>query len=60
MMTPLDVARLDFELHANVLERALGRGGAERDLDVAREHLPAVASALQRVAALLLEHADVA
>ena len=52
-MTPLDNARLDFEDHANQLQRALGRGGAPVDLDIARAELIAAEAALQALDVLL-------
>jgi hypothetical protein len=57
-MTALDSARLDFEMSANILERALGRGGAPIDLDVARKEVAAVADAAQRLASLLERGGD--
>ena len=45
-MTALDNARLDFEDHASQLQRALGRGGAPVDLDVAKAELRAAQAAL--------------
>ena len=55
-MTPIDEARLDFELHANALERALGRGGAPVDLDRARAELDGVATALGVLRSALATH----
>lgn len=55
-MTAIDLARLDFELHGNRLERALGRGGARADLDLARAELDAVAAALDVLRNVLAEH----
>src|SRR5690242_15342039 len=46
-------ALLEFELVRNQLERALGRGGAPIDLDLARSLLPDVRVALQRLAEVL-------
>ena len=49
----LHSARLDLELHGNILERALGRGGAPIDLNQARETIPLVAEALTKLGAIL-------
>ena len=48
-------ARLDFELHAEILQRALGRGGAPVDFAIARTEIAEAIAALQRVAELLGE-----
>jgi len=52
-MTDLDNARLDFELPAGQLCRALGRGGAPVDLAIARAELIAAAAALRALDVLL-------
>ena len=38
--------RLDVELHADAIQRALGRGGAPLDPDVARRAIPFLQAAL--------------
>jgi len=52
-MTPLDIARLNFELHGSLLERALGRGGAPVDLARADAELQATKAALEALARAL-------
>jgi hypothetical protein len=47
MTAELHNARLEFEGPANILQRALGRGGAPVDLEAARAALPAVLTSLQ-------------
>jgi hypothetical protein len=55
-MTPeLRNRALDLELHAALLQRALGRGGASVDADRAREVLPDVRAALDNIERLLGE-----
>jgi hypothetical protein len=49
-MTPLDVARLDFELHSDLLLRALGCGGARIDLIRAQAELEHTGAALDALA----------
>lgn len=56
-MTPLDEARLTFELHSNALERALGRGGAPVDLPLARIQVAAVMAALLALSSELAKEA---
>ena len=41
--------QLDLEGHADVLQRALGRGGAPVDLDLARRTIPFVQGILFRL-----------
>lgn len=53
MMAALHDALLDFELPADILERALGRGGAPVDLNRARAAIPEAQAALRRIAELL-------
>ena len=52
-MTPLEIARLEYEVHSELLLRALGRGGARVDLDRARAELTEVQVALDAVAVAL-------
>ena len=49
-MTLIDIARLEFDLHAGLLQRALGRGGAPVDLTRAQAELAATETALQALA----------
>lgn len=56
-MTPLDEARLAFELHANALERAIGRGGAPMDMQRARIELAATMAALLTLTAEVTKEA---
>jgi hypothetical protein len=41
--------RLDVETHADALERALGRGGAPVDVQVARRAIPFLQATLYRL-----------
>ena len=52
-MTPIDSGRLDFELPAGLLQRALGRGGAPVDLGRAAIELAHVQDALHALAGAL-------
>jgi hypothetical protein len=45
--------QLDFELHADILQRALGRGGAPVDVQVARRAIPFLQAALFKLLAAL-------
>ncbi len=51
----LNDARLEYELHSNRLQRALGRGGAPVDLELARTEIAEAAAALQRIGQMLGE-----
>jgi DNA-binding winged helix-turn-helix (wHTH) protein len=55
MMTPLDNARLDLELHANALRRALGAGGAAADLERAIIEVEFLSAAVTEIRRLLQE-----
>ena len=57
-MAPIDEARLDYELHADALARALGTGGAPVDLGRAEQELDAVAAALEVLRTLLAENGN--
>ena len=46
-------ALLDFQGHRDILERALGRGGAPVDLAKARAGIPETEAALRELAKLL-------
>ncbi len=53
-MTPIDIARLEFDLHAGLLQRD-GRGGAPVDPTRAQAELEATETALQALALALIE-----
>lgn len=50
-------ARLEYELHSDVLQRACGRGGAPVDLDRARAELDHTEDALRQLRAVLTPEA---
>jgi hypothetical protein len=59
MITEIHNLQLEYELHTDILQRSLGRGGAPVNLSRAREELPLARGALDRISEALARDEDI-